>query len=297
MITFKKINLEDRDLLAPLLPTLDNRDCNLSFVNLYSWQFLTDASYAFIGGTPVLRLLLERTRTVYILPPGGDDSTRALQLLIEEDRQHDRPTRLFGIIPRLAPWLDEAFPGAFRYHANRDYFDYLYLRRDLVELRGKYLQAKRNHVNKFLRTYAHEYLPLTPSLAPECLQLEEEWCLRHGDAPSESLRNERQAMTLALNHVAELQLLGGAIRVNGKLVAFAYGAPVTTDTFGIHIEKADASIGGAYNMINQELARRVPEHYTYINREEDLGIPGLRQAKGSYHPYLLLEKGVAEYHP
>jgi hypothetical protein len=266
-------------------------------VNLYSWQFLTRGSFAIIADTPVIRFMLESARVVYLVPVTSEHRKWIVEQLLREAAERGEPLRLFGVFPSLAGWLDEDFPGRFHYRVNRDHFDYIYARQDLVDLKGKHLQSKRNHVNKFRRTYPYEYVPLAAGLVPQCLALEEEWCRQHGCAESESLLNERKALTLALQHAGELQLLGGAIRVAGKMVAFAYGAPITDDTFGIHIEKADSSVDGAYNIINQELARRVPEQYTYINREEDLGLPGLRKAKLSYRPRFLLEKGFAEFHP
>jgi hypothetical protein len=295
MIAFKKIELSDRETLLPRLLATGGRDCNLSFVNLYSWQFLTRGSYAIVDGTPVARFVLEGERVVYLVPDGSENGREVARQVVEESLARGETPRLLGLIPRLTGWLEGDFPGRFRYRANRDYFDYIYVRQDLVELKGRGLQAKRNHVNRFERTYRYEYLPLAPALVPECLALEEAWCRRRGGDGSASLLNERVALTLALQHLEELELLGGAIRVDGTLVAFAYGAPISSDTFGVHIEKADASVEGAYNIINRELARRVPERYTYINREEDLGIPGLRKAKLSYRPAFLLEKGFAEW--
>ena len=107
------------------------------------------------------------------------------------------------------------------------------------------------------------------------------------------MSDERRSLTYALHHAEELDLTGGAIRVEGKIVAFSFGAPINHDTFGVHVEKADVSYEGAYTVINQEFSAHLPEQYTYVNREEDLGIPGLRQAKLSYQPAILLEKGAA----
>ena len=100
-------------------------------------------------------------------------------------------------------------------------------------------------------------------------------------------------MTYALNHFDELGLIGGALLVDGKVIAFTFGAPINHDTFGVHVEKADVDYEGAYTVINQEFASRLPEQFTYVNREEDLGIPGLRKAKLSYNPVILLEKNAA----
>lgn len=121
--------------------------------------------------------------------------------------------------------------------------------------------------------------------------------MRHGYVENENIKNERRALTYALRHYEELELSGAIIRVKGKVVAFTFGAPINQDTFGVHFEKADIHIDGAYNIINQEFAIHLPEQYTYLNREEDLGIPGLRQAKQSYHPVILLEKCVATKQP
>ena len=166
-------------------------------------------------------------------------------------------------------------------------------RSDLAELKGKHYQPKRNHVNKFRKEYRYNYEPLTPDLIPVCLQFESEWCMKHGYIENENIRNERRALTYALHHFEELDLTGAVISVDGKIAAFTFGAPISHNTFGVHYEKADINIDGIYSAINQEFASHLPEQYIYLNREEDLGIPGLRQAKLSYHPVLLLEKTKA----
>ena len=96
-----------------------------------------------------------------------------------------------------------------------------------------------------------------------------------------------------LRHREELGLLTGALRVDGKIIAFTFGSSINQDTFDIHVEKADISYEGAFAMINREFAKRIPEQYTYINREEDLGLEGLRKSKLSYKPELMLIKDVA----
>ena len=100
-------------------------------------------------------------------------------------------------------------------------------------------------------------------------------------------------MVFALNNFDALGLTGGAIQVENEIVAFTYGSPINNYTFGVHVEKADTRFDGIFNMINREFVSRLPEQYRYINREEDLGIPGLRKAKLSYQPAILLEKNMA----
>ncbi len=136
-------------------------------------------------------------------------------------------------------------------------------------------------------------MPLTAESVPECLQFEAEWCMKHGYIENENIRNERRALTFALHHFETLGLTGAIIRTEGKLAAFTFGAPISQETFGVHYEKADIHIDGIYSAVNQLFAANLPEQYIYLNREEDLGIPGLRQAKLSYHPTILLEKARA----
>ncbi|KIO42702.1 DUF2156 domain-containing protein [Sanguibacteroides justesenii] len=294
MIQFKPIKIEDKEVITSYLLPDNNRDCNLSFVNLCSWQFLTDSCFAIVDDCLVIRFTLDEERVVYLMPVGRGDIKAVIGLLKEQAKVEGHPLRIHGVFPRMEEWLNREFPGRFEYILDRDYFDYIYWRKDLAELKGKNFQAKRNHVNKFKRMYSYEYTPLTPDLVPHCLELEEKWCEEHDCDESESLENERKALNFALRHFEELELTGGALWVDGEIVAFTYGVPVTHDTFAVHIEKADTRIEGAYNMINQEFASHLPEQYIYLNREEDLGIPGLRKAKLSYRPVMLLEKGFAE---
>ena len=151
-----------------------------------------------------------------------------------------------------------------------------------------------NHINKFNKKFAYEYIPITPELVPECLQLECKWYkANREDNDEEDLNDERRSIIYALNHYDELGLIGGAICVDHQIVAFTFGAPINHNTFGVHVEKANVNYEGAYAVINKEFASHLPEKYTYVNREEDLGIPGLRQAKLSYNPFILLEKSAA----
>ena len=117
--------------------------------------------------------------------------------------------------------------------------------------------------------------------------------MKHGYIENDNIRNERRSLTTAFKHWNELDLTGFIIRIEGKIIAFTFGHPINHNTFGIHYEKADVNIDGAYSAINQHFAASLPEQYIYLNREEDLGIPGLRQAKLSYHPVKMLKKARA----
>ena len=203
--------------------------------------------------------------------------------------------RMLGVCVGMKADIEAAMPGRFTFTEDRDYFDYIYLRTDLATLKGKKFQAKRNHINKFKKQYPdYEYKPLTPDLVPECLKLEEEWCRANNCEEQLALGAERKSMTYALNHMEALGLTGGVLHVNGKIAAFTYGAPINHETWDTCVEKADTGIEGSYAMINYEYANHIDEQYIYVNREEDLGLEGLRKAKLSYQPVILLEKCIAE---
>jgi len=194
----------------------------------------------------------------------------------------------------------------------RDQYDYIYRRTDLATLHGRHLDAKRNHIRRFRAEHPDfEYRPLTPEFFDECRRLTVLWqeekdannreqsdaCIdsakreqartKFKDA-SDTIDVEKQVMETIFSNWDALGMIGGSIFVDGRMVAFTYGSAVTTDTFDVCVEKADRHVEGAFAIINQQFAEHLPEQYIYLNREEDMGIPGLRQAKLSYHPEILL---------
>ncbi len=295
-IDFKPITIDDKEVITSFTLPSPLRNCDLAFSNMCSWRFLYLSEYAVYKNFLLIRFYIEeknKKRIAYMRPIGNGDFRDALLQLEEDSWQHGHPLLMLGVTPISKDLLEEAFPGEFSYIPERDYFDYIYLREDLATLKGKKFQAKRNHVNKFKKQYAYEYEPLTAELVPECLEFEAKWYkANRTDDDQEELTDERKSMIFALNHFKELNLLGGAIRIDHKLVAFTFGSPINQDTFGVHVEKADTDYDGAYSIINQEFASRIPEQYVYVNREEDLGIPGLRKAKLSYNPTILLPKAA-----
>lgn len=293
MISFKDIEPSDKETICRYTLNSNYRNCDLSFSNLCSWRFLYNTRFAITtDGCLLLKFWID-DEPVYMLPVGSGELRKAVDLLIEDARHEEKPFCMLGISKEMCHTLETAMPGRFRFEADRDYADYLYLRSDLATLAGKKFQAKRNHINKFKRSYNYEYAPITRQCIGECMKLEAEWCKANNCMQHDGTGNERRALLYALHHFEELKLTGGMLHVDGKIAAFTFGMPINKDTFGVHVEKADTTIEGAYAMINYEFANHIPEQYTYINREEDLGIEGLRKAKLSYQPILILEKYMA----
>lgn len=293
MIEFKPIKIKDKEIITSYTRPSDYQNCDFSFANMCSWRFLYDSEYAVAEDFLLIRFRIEEGRFAYMMPVGKGDLKKAIELLEKDSLEHGHPLCMLGITPDAREKLEKVLPGEFKYIPERDYFDYIYLREDLAALKGKKFQPKRNHINKFRKAYRYEYVPVTPDLIPKCLELEAKWCRENDCEEKTDLMNERRSLTFALHHFDALGLSGGAIRIDGEIAAFTFGAPVNHNTFAVHVEKADTDIDGIYAVVNQEFASRIPEEYTYINREEDLGIPGLRQAKLSYHPVILLEKSAA----
>lgn len=293
MIEFKDITLEDKDIIQSFTLNSYRRNCDLSFSNLCSWRFMYHTKYAIVDGFLIFRFYAG-DELAYMTPVGQGDLKKVLNDIIEDANQLKQPFQMLGVCVGMKSDIEEAMPGKFTFSSDRDYADYIYLRSNLATLTGKKYQSKRNHINKFKKTYPnYEYIPITPALVPECLALEAKWCKANNCHEQEALAAERQSLTYALNNFEKLGLTGGILHVDGKIVAFTFGMPINNQTFDVCVEKADTDIEGAYTMINYEFANHIPEQYIYINREEDLGLEGLRKAKLSYNPEVILEKCIA----
>ena len=268
-------------------------NCDMNVANLCSWQFLYHTEFAVVEGFLVLRFVLDGHVT-YMKPIGKGDLRPVLELLMADARSLGDTLRVACVCPCAQALMDESMPGAFTYTVNRDKSDYLYLREKLVTLSGKKLQPKRNHISKFKRAYPdYEYRPLTPDLMPDCIRLGEEWCRTNDSGMQHAVQAEQQMIAYALHHMDELHIVGGTLFVEGRMVAFTFGARINAEAFDVCVEKADTAYEGAYAMINNEFVSRLPEDIQYVNREEDLGLEGLRKAKMSYYPDLILDKMVA----
>lgn len=291
MINFKDITLQDRDLITSYTQNSNRKNCDLSFSNLCSWRFLYDTQFAEINGFIIFKFWAQK-QLAYMMPVGNGDLKKTINQMMEDAKKEGDPFVMLGVSSEMREELEAIMPHTFAYTIDRDYADYIYLRENLAELKGRKYQQKRNHINRFINAHNEfEFVPITtPEHIKDCLHFEAEWCKQNNCDQHEGTGNERESIIYGLNHFDELGLKGGILYADGKAVAFTYGMPINQDTFGTHVEKADSTVEGAYAMINREFARYIPEQYNYINREEDLGIPGLRKAKLSYNPAIILDK-------
>jgi hypothetical protein len=173
---------------------------------------------------------------------------------------------------------------------DRDNSDYVYLAKDLINLSGNKYHRKKNHVNQFIKNHAFEYHPLNAELVKRVLGMQEAWCQIRECVLKPDLLAEDFAVREALTHFEELGYQGGAVLINSVVEAFSLGELLNQDTAVIHIEKANPEVLGLYAAINQLFCLNAWSKVMYINREQDMGVEGLRKAKESYYPHHMVKK-------
>ncbi len=300
MIDFQPVRLEDKEPIERFTLTAQTPNCDLSFANMYCWRERYHSEWAVVGGYLVIRFQIDGgRRTGYMQPLGDGDFSEIIPLLEADARENGQRLRIIGLNERGREILRRTCPDRFAFASLRAAEDYIYRAEDLRTLAGRRYQSKRNHINRFTAAYPdYRYEALTPQHAEECLALERQWQReRDNTANDADLMAERRAMQLGFAHFERLGMRGGALYVGSRLVAFTYGSALNRNTFDIHAEKADTSYEGAFTMINRLFAATLPPEFEYINREEDLGIAGLRKSKLSYHPFLQRKFTALDLHP
>lgn len=297
MITFKDIELEDRELINSQLQSQNYRASDLCFTNLYAWGKKFNTQFAVANDWLLIRFKDNNGRNSYLKPIGTGDIKEGIEIILEDHKQFDSIFQIRGMTKDMIEEVELAFPNKFDYKLNLSVSDYIYTVDKLRDLKGKKLQPKRNHINRFNRENEWKYKSLTnnPELVKECRFMLDKWMELNIEEKDPSLIHDDFATNIMLENFDRLNLRGGLICVDNQIVAFSIGEPLTKDTIVVHVEKAFTSIHGAYTIINQQFAENETEGFTYINREEDMGVENLRRAKQSYHPDILLEKYNARF--
>ncbi len=290
-IDFHPVSPDDRERIKQYAAINPYRNCDYSFANLYNWSPYYCTEIAYHRGMMIVRFRSpEAARTAYLMPIGEGDLMATLQDMDEDmQKSYGHSLTIMGVVDDGLELLHHTYPDQLHVLSSRDYSDYIYLREKLCTLSGKKLQSKRNHVNKFERAYpSWRYEEIDSSNVGECLSLEKVWFGQ--SEQGQDVVDEKRMVYRALSEYDRIGMMGGCLRVDGEVIAFSLGMEINADTYDVCIEKADVDYDGAFAMINREFARRIPEQYRYVNREEDLGIDGLRQAKLSYKPVEILTK-------
>lgn len=268
----------------------NKRSCLHSFATMFIWG---QAYYTVVDGFFVF-LVKYGDKYLYPFPVGNDDIKNIIELLSNDAKERNFPLRISGLNKDDEMLLNKLFPEKFTFLSKRDSEDYIYLLDDLKDLEGRKFHAKRNHLNKFKKLY--------PDFSVEEINksnIEKVWkfALKWYDIRNdEDIVYEKKALKRAFDDYEALGFVGMLLSVNGQVVAFTLASQTTNDTFDVHFEKALKDFDGAYTAINYFFANHIFEKYPfikYLNREEDMGIEGLRKAKLSYNPIFLQERITA----
>ena len=286
-MNFKKIEIDDIDILKPFLTQADELTCELSFVNQLLWQPLYHNCYCIEDGILYLKSYDDNIVT-YSLPL-GNMKTGFEKIVAHTGNPYP------DIWAQAGKRFDEfkhLYGKYYDIYESRNEFDYIYNSQDLITLSGKKYHSKRNHISSFSKQFDWHYEDINDSnlsLVKKCAEI---WYNQSADRMDEELKNEMHGVSLMLDNMKRLDIKGGAIIIDKKVVAFTLGSPINQSIYNIHIEKALEGFGAAYTVINREFAARNLDNYKYINREDDLGIEGLRKSKLSYKPQIILPKYI-----
>ena len=294
---FRKPRIEDWKLISSYMHRFPGANCAKSVGNVILWSDFYQVEFRIYKNTLLLRSRTEDTPYYFAFPIGEDEDVRRVIAELIEMAQKDGEKLLFYVVTQDEfEKMDTWFPGVFEIEYDRNDADYVYEVEKLATLKGKKYQAKRNHINRFYANYEDrwEYEPISKENVTECIEMLHQWYLQKEVA--EDAKEQEAEIIVAeksLTYFDELHFRGGLLRVDGEVVAFCVGGKACHKTFVVHIEKAFAGIQGAYPLINQQFVQNeLLGKYEYVNREEDMGLEGLRKAKLSYHPAFLLEKGL-----
>lgn len=295
MLRFQKLEIGQARRHRDCLRYAAHRGCSYSFPNLFMWGRQLGA---YVGEQLVIFSHFDG-HSMYQFPVGPGDPQTALEAIMDDARQREIPCRITGMTQPEKELLQSRYPGQFRFHCDRDGFDYVYAIDDLADLKGRKYQQKRNHTNRFYAAYPdYRVKPMEQGELTQCRALTDAWFARRlQEDPHGDLLMEEYALDRAYRYFSQLEMIGLTLWVGEKLVAMTMASFLDEQTLDVHFEKADLEYPEAYAVINREFARFVRASYPeirYLNREDDTGSAGLRQAKLSYHPHHMVEKCWAQ---
>ena len=299
-----RITIESRPTLEEFLGGFDYNTSGISFSSLYMWRDINNFCWQKIGDyicVSGLSHLEVDKQEPFLFPPltndGKYDSSSLRKTIYTAKKIFEDKGYEFGI--RLMPKhmveiIEEACPGEMDFLDDRPNHDYVYTKQSLIELKGRGLHSKKNHLNYFFNNYSYEYVQLTSSMADKAMQFIEEFNERKKLSEHEMklLKMEERAMLHVFQNLEKVGYLAGVILIEGKIEAISIGGKINKNTVTVHVEKANTDFRGIYQAINNEFCRHMPEEITLVNREEDMDIMNLRKAKLSYKPIWMEENYI-----
>lgn len=274
------------------------RGCEMSPANTILWARHYNTEIGFLDDNIIFRSKRSNGSYSYCCDLlDAEDAKGLFDTVVQMSEKDNGAVQMHCVLETEWLMINQWYPDKFQIEFDRDGADYIYDREKLANLSGKKLHGKRNHIHRFEESNPDwQYETITDENEEECARMAMQWCMNNCMSEEDSIEfdkiDESKLVVYAIRHRKELGIIGGALRAGGKIIAITLGEPLTEDTFVVHFEKAFSDVQGAYPMINREFVRHELAKYKYVNREEDIGLPGLRKAKLSYYPEILLEKGI-----
>lgn len=295
MLTFKKISISDKDWICQLLKKSNFMGAEYSFANNMAWHRLSNSLITRYNDFYTV-LMPENDTFMYTFPAGSGDYVDVISQLREYSKIHDKKCSMFGVTKEYLSFFEDNFKGEYSVKYLPDSSDYIYLADDLINLKGKKYHSKRNHL-KNMDSFNWSFDVLSEKDFNDCILLSADMYNKNNAHTDHSAIVEQYAINTFFEYYNQFNLVGGTIRIDGKLVAFTIGERLNSNTMVVHIEKADKSYDGLYALINNQFVKKFcnSNDIKYVNREEDLGIDGIRRAKRSYNPVFQVEKYLIEF--
>lgn len=283
------ISLQDADfnMIKEYTEKAGTSNCEFSIANVYLWNDNTKLKVALIDDVLVYRLIANN-KAIYSPITIPSDSVTFINKLQEDAKSNNCEFFVNNLSESGIEKLRSEYGEAFDYSYDRADSDYIYLVSELIYLSGPKLHSKKNNLNKFLKNNEFVYETIGVDNIEECLKMA--WLWKECRPYNNDYEEEYEILKKAFSEYDQYEFLGGLIRIDGEVVAFSFGEQLNNDTFVTHFEKAFDDIPGLYQAINQQFAANTISHFTYVNREDDMGIEGIRRAKLSYKPINILAK-------
>ena len=280
----KSITIEDKKIFDEYKTnTIHNQ--YLTFANLFLWKDIENIQYFFYNECLVVTGVDALKRRYFMLPCVFCITNEFLDFIKEK---FGSGYRIYGLSKEMAEKSEQNVGDRLSFFHDRDMDNYIYFSEKLANLSGKKLHSKRNHINNFMKNYNYEFLTLNDDNLKDVISFLYNWYEKKM-LEDETVINEKNAIENALSYYKELGLRGALLKVSDKVIAFSMGDKRNDEMAVIHFEKADTDYVGAYTVINRDFVRNCWSDVKYINREDDMGIEGLRKSKLSYYPDILLE--------
>ncbi len=287
-MTFNKLELDDSELIRPFLEKRNSRLSDFSLGGIFMWRDYLQMEYAIEDGVLFLKAIYPKEEPSFCLPFGGDEDEN-IKKIFEYCIENGLRSHFFAVSSDELKRLEEKYT-ILNVVCDRDSFDYFYAGEELKNFSGKKFHGQKNHINKFKKTYSdYTFEEITEENITQARAFFEKYSEENTKDHILAIEEKKKVFEV-FDNIDKYGFFGLMLKIEGKVVGFSF-ADTVNETLFVHIEKADKTVHGAYQMIVSEVAKRYADgKIKYINRGDDVGDEGLRRSKLSYHPIAILEK-------